>query len=155
MPDDNLQKRDKPEDNPAQAEILAKLQAASGGDAEMAMTMASRQLSIESGMQSPFEKHITAEHVKQVLDTAAQHDNNEFELIKDATKREHDSLKLQIICGLIGLGLILLALVIVLLVYKQKPEAIAPLITGFGGLLAGGVGGYGAGVARTRRRQAQ
>lgn len=123
-------------------DTIAKIGRAAGGDPQLATALL-RQSSIamESGTHGPWDKHIDRSHVKQVLDTAKQHDQNQYKLVDDRDIREHGSAKFRHICALAALTLIVV--VVVVIVFKDNPEAVTPMLTYFGVFVAGGFGGFG------------
>ena len=93
----------------------------------------------------PLLHKLNDQHVSRVLDLIVQHDQNQFELTKQTNTtgvQESKSIRRYFFLTFLALSSIT---VFVLIFFKDKPETLHPILTGLGGLVAGGLGGYGIG----------
>jgi len=104
-------------------------------------------MSVSSG-GNPLHQKMNEEHVTQVLSLATQHDERQFELTKQNLTGENAHRKLTAWFSFVG-GLAVLGLVVFLVnTFKDKPEVLTPILSGLGGLVVGGFGGFGIGRSR-------
>jgi len=98
-----------------------------------------------STVGNPLHQKMTPEHISQVLDLAARHDEREFELNKKSQEHEfaHGTSNRRYVCYVFTVAVVLI--VIVLFLFKEKPDVLTPILTGIGGLVSGFFGGWGLG----------
>lgn len=99
---------------------------------------------------NPLQQKMTEAHIFAVIDLAANHDKREFDLAKG--RQELEKARLQIDAssrwfGLAVYGALIVVLVLVLILFRNKPEILVPVVTG----IVGGAGGFGAGWGIARR----
>lgn len=96
-------------------------------------------------MTNPLHRKMDASHITQLLELAANHDEREFELQKQAqnnasTDRTADRRYY------FGAFLVIAILFVILLVlFRDQPDILIPALTGLGGLVSGFLGGWGVG----------
>ena len=104
-------------------------------------------MSFSSG-GNPLHQKMNEEHVTQVLTLATKHDERQFELSKQNLTADNDHRKLTTQLSFFG-GIAVLGLVVFLVcIFKDKPEVLTPILSGLGGLIVGGLGGFGFGKAK-------
>jgi len=97
---------------------------------------------------NPLHRKMTSEHISQVLDLAAKHDEREYDLQKSSQEHElSEGRSNRLFCFLAFVVLVALVLV-VLILFKEKPETLIPILSGLGGLVSGFLGGYGLGAKK-------
>jgi hypothetical protein len=96
-------------------------------------------------MGNPLQQKMTPEHITQVLNLAVVHDEREYNLTKQSNEfesqhktstRRYFFAAFVIICALT---------VLILILFKDKPEILIPCLTGLGAFVAGAAGGFGLG----------
>lgn len=94
---------------------------------------------------NPLHRKMEGGHITQLLDLAADHDEREYELQKQAqdnassdraADRRYYFLAFLVIAVLFGLLLFL---------FQDQPDVLIPALTGRGGLVSGFLGGWGVG----------
>lgn len=98
-----------------------------------------------SSVGNPLHHKMTKEHIAQVLDLAAKHDERQYNL--HTTSQSNDFLegKSNRAYCFSAFVLILFLTVVVLFLFKDKPEVLVPILTGLGGMIGGFLGGWGLG----------
>lgn len=99
-------------------------------------------------MGNPLHNKMNEEHITQVLELAKLHDEREFELHKGVqgnNDRQATSTRRYSFASFIAIIFILL---VILILFKDKPDVLIPLLSGVGGLLTGALGGYGFGKSK-------
>lgn len=94
---------------------------------------------------NPLHSKMNQEHISQVLELASKHDERQYDLNKTSIGNEFDTGKSN---RLYGFGVVLLAFImtiVILILFKDKPEVLVPVLTGLGGFAGGFVGGWGFG----------
>jgi hypothetical protein len=94
---------------------------------------------------NPFQQKMNEGHVTQVLDLVTKHDERQYELSKTSAVADSRHRTLTTWFGFIGALVFCGLLVFVILIFKDKPEVLTPILTGLGGLVTGGLGGFGFG----------
>lgn len=98
-----------------------------------------------SSVGNPLHPKMTQEHVSQVLELAAKHDERQYELHKNSQQNDYRDGKSIRAYTFSAFVLVLVLVVIVLVLYKDNPEVLIPILTGLGGLISGFLGGFGLG----------
>jgi hypothetical protein len=88
------------------------------------------------------------EHITQVLDLAKQHDEREFILHKEGQDNEYKQTTSNRRYIFASFVIIILLILTIMIVFKDKPEVLTPVLSGIGGLLTGALGGYGFGKSK-------
>jgi hypothetical protein len=92
-------------------------------------------------LSNPLQKKITPEHISKALDVFGKNEDHAFEYHKKRQENEHSEKK-SIRRYLFGIFLILFGLIVLILVlFKDKPEILSPALAAIIGLS----GGFGAG----------
>ncbi len=152
MTDNTLQANKKPPDEPPDGEIKA--EAVTPDNVQQAMRKLAEKrpeklfevMAMEmSSIGNPLHQKMTKEHISQVLDLAAKHDERQFNL--HTTSQSNDFLegKSNRAYCFSAFVLILFLTVVVLFLFKDKPEVLVPILTGLGGMISGFLGGWGLG----------
>lgn len=97
---------------------------------------------------NPLHRKMNEAHITQVLELAANHDEREYNLRKAAEDHgAEDGLSARrYTFG--ALASVLVFLAIVLVVFRNQPNVLVPVLTGVGGLLTGFLGGWGYATSR-------
>jgi len=99
-------------------------------------------------MGNPIHNKMNEDHITQVLELAKQHDEREFILHKEGQTNDHvqtiSNRRYIFASFIIIVGLILA----VMIIFKDKPDVLTPVLSGIGGLLTGALGGYGFGKSK-------
>jgi hypothetical protein len=92
------------------------------------------------GMQSsPIQQKINEQHITKALDLAGQSQTNEYRLgIWDR------------ICQMLVLAVVIAVGVYLIQTFKDKPNLLGPVLSAFGGFVAGAASGFGIGRAVSR-----
>ncbi len=90
----------------------------------------------------PLINKLNEAHVTKVLDLIVQHDVNQFELAKQSNANESRDNQSKRWFVFITFVILVALTVFVLIYFKDKPDVLHPILTGLGGLVAGGLGGY-------------
>lgn len=94
---------------------------------------------------NPLHHKMTPEHISQVIEIASKHDERQYDLEKgnqDKDFSERQSIRRY---GFFAFLIIAALTVIVLFLFRDKPEILIPVLTGLGGLVGGFLGGWGVG----------
>lgn len=94
-------------------------------------------------MPNPLHQKMTADHISQVLDLAAKHDEREFTLLQTDKENNANAKKSWHRYSFAAFVIILIFLAIILFLFKSKPNVLVPILSGAGGLLGGFLGGFG------------
>ena len=97
---------------------------------------------------NPIHNKMNEEHITQVLELAKLHDEREFELHKTGqgnNDRQATSSRRYSFASFIVIVSIIL---VILVLFKDKPDVLIPILSGIGGLLTGALGGYGFGKSK-------
>jgi hypothetical protein len=97
---------------------------------------------------NPLHQKMNEQHVTQVLDLVTKHDERQFELTKTEAVSDSDHRKLTTWFGFIGALIFCALLIFIIFMFKDKPEVLTPILTGMGGLVGGGLAGFGIGKSR-------
>lgn len=98
-----------------------------------------------SAIGNPLQHKMTPEHISQVLDLAAKHDEREYDLNKRSQENSFKEGKSNR-AYLFLIFIVVTSLVIFILwQFKDKTDVLIPLLTGIGGFLSGFMGGWGLG----------
>jgi len=96
-------------------------------------------------MGNPLHQKMDGSHITQVLDLAAKHDEREYDLqlrTQAGDSQAHSSSRRYVFWSFV---LVVALIVTVLILFREKPEVLVPILSGIGGLLGGFLGGYGLG----------
>lgn len=96
-------------------------------------------------MGNPLHSKMNEEHVTQVIDLAAKHDERSYELTNTQQKNDYEENKSLRRYYFGGLLVFIILIVIVLFLFKDVPNVLVPILAGVGGLATGLLGGYGFG----------
>ena len=99
---------------------------------------------------NPLHQKMTSEHISQVLDLAAKHDERQYNLHKTTVGNDHWEWIIGHAMGLVAFIVVVALVVVVLCLFRDKPEVLVPSLTGIGGFVGGFAGGWGLG---SRRKQ--
>ena len=91
---------------------------------------------------------MTDQHVTQALDLVTKHDERQYDLVKSGADSDSKHRTLTTWFGFIGALVFCGLLVFVIMMFKEKPEVLTPILTGMGGLVGGGFAGYGFGKVK-------
>lgn len=92
---------------------------------------------------NPLHQKMTPEHITQVLDLSAKHDEREFSLATDQQKMSAAQESRNATHRLVVFGVAVGLLVFVLVWLKDQPELLKVVLTGIGGFLGGFLAGMG------------
>lgn len=98
-----------------------------------------------SSIGNPLHQKMTPEHISQVIDLASKHDERQYDLHK--TTQQHDfpeGSSNRKYC-FAAFAIIMALTVLVLVLFREKPDVLIPVLTGLGGLISGFLGGWGLG----------
>ncbi len=95
---------------------------------------------------NPLHHRMNQEHISQVLELASRHDEREYELQKTSQQNAFEERSSNRLYCFLAFALILGLTVLVMFLFKEKPEVLIPVLTGLGGLFTGFVGGWGLGT---------
>jgi hypothetical protein len=94
---------------------------------------------------SPLHHKMNSQHIDKVLDLSTKHDERQYNLTKQESEFKHQnriSQRRYVFCGFIIAVLFVGVLVVA---FNDKPDVLIPILTGLGGILGGGLGGFGLG----------
>lgn len=94
---------------------------------------------------NPLHHKMTPEHISQVLDLTAKHDEREYELQKQSQSDDFSEGKSNRSYGFTVFLIVIIVTVIILFLFQDKPDVLVPILTGLGGLVGGFLGGWGLG----------
>jgi hypothetical protein len=103
-----------------------------------------------SSIGNPLHNKMTPEHITQVLDLAAKHDERLYDLRKCSLNQDYDSNVSDRRYYFAGFVTIVILLVVVMLIFRAEPNILIPIISGIGGLFAGFVAGFGFGKTKSK-----
>lgn len=94
---------------------------------------------------NPIHAKMEKEHITQMLDLATQHDERAFKIHQ--VKQDHDFKNRSSIrrYGFAIYSSMIIFISAILFTFKENPNVLVPILTGLGGLISGGLGGYGLG----------
>jgi hypothetical protein len=98
-----------------------------------------------SSIGNPLHHKMTQEHISQVLELAAKHDERQYDLHSTSQKNTFLEGKSNRAYCFAAFVLILILTGIVLFLFKNNPDVLVPILTGLGGLISGFLGGWGLG----------
>lgn len=94
---------------------------------------------------NPLHQKMTTEHISQVLDIAAKHDERQYDLSKRTQEIDFSKHKSNYRYLFAAFVIITILTIFILILFKDKPDILIPTLTGLGGLLGGFIGGWGLG----------
>ena len=94
---------------------------------------------------NPLHQKMGPEHITQMLELAAKHDEREYDLQCRSGTDEACHQKSIRRYGFAYFTGIFILVCTVLILFKDKPEILVPVLSGIGGLVGGFLGGYGLG----------
>jgi hypothetical protein len=98
---------------------------------------------------NPLHRKMTENHITQVLDLASQHDEREYNLHKAAQEQDAENGKSSRRYVFATFIVVAMLVALILILFKDKPDVLVPILTGFGGLVGGFLGGFGYGQSRS------
>ncbi len=116
-----------------------------GGEPEKLKEVTEFMMMMGSGpFPNPLHQKMTDVHISKILEITSEHDEREFKLLQ----RDHDRKDTNRWFSLAVLVIILIAVLVVCILFKEKPEVLIPILTGILGFGAGALGGYGYGKSK-------
>lgn len=101
-----------------------------------------------SSMGNPLHSKMTEQHVSKVIEIAACRDERQYALHKASLENEHEDNRSTRRYGFWAFFLVLVLICVVLLLFRDTPEVLVPLVTGIFAFGAGFAGGWGVGKTR-------
>jgi hypothetical protein len=98
-----------------------------------------------SSVGNPLHHKMTPEHISQVLDLAAKHDELQYDLHSKSQDNDFAQGKSNRAYCFAAFVIIMILTGLILFLFKDKPQILTPALTGLGGLLGGFLGGWGVG----------
>jgi hypothetical protein len=92
-------------------------------------------------MVNPLAQKMTEGHITQMLDLAAKHDEREYDLQCKSHSGTYSIRRYAFAAFVI----VILLIGAILVLFRDKPEILVPVLSGIIGLVAGSIGGYGFG----------
>jgi hypothetical protein len=102
------------------------------------------------GMGNPLHQKMEAQHISQVLELTAKHDEREYELHRTKESNsaaDRSSSRRYVFAAFV---LVVLLITVVLLLFRDTPQVLVPVLSGIGGLVSGFVGGFGLGKQQSK-----
>lgn len=96
-------------------------------------------------MTNPLHRKMEGSHITQLLELAADHDEREFELQKQAQENASTDRIADRRYYFGAFVVVAILFVVLLLLFQDKPDILIPALTGLGGLVSGFLGGWGVG----------
>lgn len=96
-------------------------------------------------MTNPLHRKMEGSHITQLLELAANHDEREFELQKQAQENASSDRTADRRYYFGAFVVVAILFVILLFLFQDKPNILIPALTGLGGLVSGFLGGWGVG----------
>lgn len=101
-----------------------------------------------SSVSNPLHHKMTTEHISQVLDLAARHDERQYDLSRKSQDNEFaEGKSIRAYCFSAFIVVAILT-ALVLFLFREKPDVLVPILTGLGGLVGGFLGGWRLGRKR-------
>jgi hypothetical protein len=97
---------------------------------------------------NPLHRKMTESHITQVLDLASKHDEREYNLHRAAQEQDAEDGKSSRRYVFATFVIVAMLVGFILILFKDKPDVLIPILTGFGGLVGGFLGGFGYGRSR-------
>ena len=94
-------------------------------------------------MPNPLHKKMNEGHITQVLQLAANHDEREYNLHKNSQSNNAKENIANRRYTFAAFVILFILIVVILILFKNSPETLAPVMTGIGGLIGGFLGGWG------------
>lgn len=94
---------------------------------------------------NPIHHKMNEAHISQVLDLACQHDEREYNLHKTSQENRASQQTSNRRYMFAGFAAVLVLVVIVLILFRDNPDVLIPVLSGIGGLAGGLLGGWGIG----------
>lgn len=92
---------------------------------------------------NPLHQKLNESHITQLLELAAKHDEREFNLQSEEGRRDERGNIATRRYGLTAFVVIVVLICVVLILFKDRPNVLIPVLSGIGGLVGGGIGGFG------------
>lgn len=96
-------------------------------------------------MTNPLHRKMEGSHITQLLELAADHDEREFELQKQAQENASTDRTADRRYYFGAFVVVAILFVVLLFLFQDKPNILIPALTGLGGLVSGFLGGWGVG----------
>lgn len=100
-------------------------------------------------MANPLHGKMTPEHITQVLELAAKHDEREYNLHKSEQDNDAQDRKSTRRYAFAAFVVITILILVILVLFRDKPSILIPTLTGVIGLTTGFAGGFGVGRWRS------
>jgi predicted RND superfamily exporter protein len=97
---------------------------------------------------NPLYTKMTPEHISKILEIAAKYDDHQYDLNRQAQINEISENKSNKAYYFAGFIVIILLTITILIIYRNQPQVLIPILTGLGGLFSGFLGGWGWGKQR-------
>ncbi len=105
-------------------------------------------LEMMGSIGNPLHQKITPEHISQVLDLSAKHDERQYDLHKKSQDNDFSEGKANRAYFFAVFSVVVILVVIVLFLFEDKPDVLIPVLTGLGGFASGVLGGWGLGKSQ-------
>ena len=96
-------------------------------------------------MANPLHQKMDENHITQLLELAADHDQREFELHKESQRHNAENSKANRRYYFASFFTVAVLFALLLFLFQDQPEILIPALTGLGGLVSGFIGGWGLG----------
>ena len=100
-------------------------------------------------MPNPLHQKMNEGHITQVLELAAKHDERQYNLHKNSQSNRAGENIADRRYTFATFFILFLLIIVVLILFKDNPETLVPVMTGIGGLIGGFLGGWGFGRSRS------
>lgn len=147
MADDDDNQKERPSLDESR-DVEAALEKLKRGDPRRVTEIMAMMQSI-GPVPNPLHQKLNERHITQLLELAAKHDEREYQLQDSEGKREDKDNQATRRYGFAAFVIIVLLVCIVLYVFEDRPNVLIPILTGIGGLIGGGLGGFGLAKARS------
>lgn len=101
-----------------------------------------------SSRGNPLYGKMTEEHISTILEIAKNHDERQYNLLNQQQGIDSRDRKSERLYLFLSFFVMVSLVVVVLIVFQDKPEILVPSLTGIGGLAGGFLGGWGFGKGR-------
>lgn len=96
-------------------------------------------------MANPLHQKMDGDHITQLLELAADHDQREFELHRESQRNSAENSKANRRYYFAYFVVVAVLFALLLFLFQDQPEILIPALTGLGGLVSGFIGGWGLG----------
>ncbi len=99
-------------------------------------------------MPNPLHDKLSEEHIGKIVDLAVSHDKNQFEIYKDGQENEFQERKTDKKYQAFYFLAVIASFFAIIIIFKDQPNILIPILTGFGGLVGGFLAGIGYGKSK-------